>query len=271
MIFLSFDIEEFDNPFPCTQDLSFDRQMEISAKGTETILSLLARHSVPATFFCTVNFAMHAKSLIARMASEGHEVASHGYYHNRFETAHLRQSHEALEKLTGKTITGFRMPNMGNVTPEDLTAAGYSYNSSLHPTFLPGKYNNFSKPRRIFREGALFQIPASVAPVVRLPLFWLALHNYPLSIYKYLANWTLKNDGYLVLYFHPWEFIDLHAFNLPFYVQRNSGNAMAQRLGSVIDYFKRKGIPFGRLSECVELYGATRNGSEVTSRFIKDI
>ena len=60
MIFLSFDIEEFDNPFPCSQQLSFEQQMEISVKGTHRILDLLALHHITATFFCTVNFTSHA-------------------------------------------------------------------------------------------------------------------------------------------------------------------------------------------------------------------
>ena len=257
MIFLSFDIEEFDNPFPCSQHLTFERQMSISVEGAERILDLLSRHQVAATFFCTANFAVHAPQLIERMVNEGHEVASHGYFHNRFEPVHLRQSREALEKLAGHPVTGFRMPNMGAVSIDDLVNAGYSYNSSLHPTYLPGKYNNFTKPRRIFREGALYQIPASVSPVVRLPLFWLALHNYPLPFYKMLAKASLEKDGYLNLYFHPWEFIDLKqsGLDLPSYVKRNAGEAMSARLGEVIAFFRAANESFGHLRECSELFG----------------
>jgi len=260
MIFLSFDIEEFDNPFPCSQLLTFERQMEISIAGTERILDLLAGQNVVATFFCTANFAEHAPHLISRMVADGHEVASHGYYHNRFEPEHLKQSRDILEQMTGCPVTGFRMPNMGQVSVDELVNAGYSYNSSLHPTYLPGKYNNFTKPRRIFQEGALYQIPASVSPFVRLPLFWLALHNYPLSLYKMLAQASLKKDGYLNLYFHPWEFIDLNnaGLDLPLYVKRNSGDAMVDRLASFIASFKAKNEQFGRLNECAEKFLNTK-------------
>lgn len=257
MVFLTFDVEEFDNPFPCSQELTFDRQMEISVEGTERILSLLAKYQIPATFFCTATFGLNASYLVKRMAAEGHEVASHAYYHNRFELEHLQQSREALEQLTGNMVTGFRMPNMREVAPGDLLEAGYRYSSSLNPTFLPGKYNHFSSPRRIFRERALFQIPASVSPVLRIPLFWLSLHNFPLSVYKFLANATLKQDGYLNLYFHPWEFIDLKrsGLELPTYVMRHSGEALAGRLGNVIEFFLAKAAPFGRLDECAALFG----------------
>lgn len=256
MIFLSFDIEEFDNPFPCTQNLSFDEQMEISKKGTERILNLLAEKNVKATFFCTANFALHAQNLIARMVAEGHEVASHGYYHNRFEEKHLKEAKEALEQLIGKPVTGFRMPNMGKVAPETLIDAGYSYSSSLNPTFLPGKYNNLSQPRRIFKQGRLYQIPVSVSPMFRIPLFWLSLHNFPLFYYKFLAGRALKTDGYINLYYHPWEFVDLKTppIKLPFYVTRNAGKPMASRLGEVISYFQKQNEPFGCLQECPALF-----------------
>jgi peptidoglycan/xylan/chitin deacetylase (PgdA/CDA1 family) len=256
MIFLSFDIEEFDNPFPCSQDLSFNQQLEISEEGTNNILDLLVKQGVTATFFCTVNFAQNASYLVRRMIDEGHEVASHGYYHNRFSVEHLKLSKDALEALTGEKIFGFRMPNMGNLEASDLTAAGYRYNSSLNPTFLPGKYNNFTKPRRIFLEDSVYQIPASVSPILRIPLFWLALHVFPVSFYKGLSDSALKQDGYLNLYFHPWEFIDLQQaeLDLPSYVKRNSGAAMEQRLGTIIEYFKAKGISFGHLRDCPDLF-----------------
>jgi peptidoglycan/xylan/chitin deacetylase (PgdA/CDA1 family) len=256
MICLTFDIEEFDNPFPCTQLLNFEQQMEISRKGTAQILDLLAIYRIKATFFCTANFALHAQKLIKRMVEEGHEIASHGYYHNRFETNHLEESRKALEDLSGESVTGFRMPNMREVSALALTNAGYSYSSSLNPTFLPGKYNNFRKPRSVFREGMIYQIPASVSPLVRIPLFWLALHNFPLPIYIYLAKQTLKKDGYLNLYFHPWEFVKLSdpASRLPVYVTRNSGDAMVQRLGHFISYFKKNGVAFGCLNQCISQF-----------------
>ena len=256
MIFLSFDIEEFDNPLPYTKTLSFEEQMSISKTGTTRILDLLLQKSVKATFFCTANFALHAKELIERMVNEGHEVASHGYFHARFESKHLRESKKILEQLTGKTVYGFRMPNMLPIDARSVIDAGYLYNSSLNPTFIPGKYNNLNKPRRIYFESSLCQIPASVSSRFRIPLFWLSLHNFPINIYKLLCLGAIKNDGYLNVYFHPWEFADLRApgVNLPSYIVRNSGNALIERLSEVVDCFKRKKYRFGTLKQCLDLY-----------------
>ncbi|MEI7829212.1 MAG: polysaccharide deacetylase family protein [Prolixibacteraceae bacterium] len=256
MVFLSFDIEEFDNPLPFTKTLSFEHQMSFSKIGTIRILDLLLQKKVKATFFCTANFALHATDLINRMVHEGHEVASHGYYHATFENKDLGNSKKVLEQIIGSRIFGFRMPNMAPIEAVPIVEAGYLYNSSLNPTLLPGKYNNLDKPRRIFYESGLCQIPVSVSAKLRLPLFWLSLHNFPLSTYKRMCHGAIKKDGYLNLYFHPWEFADLSSPNvkLPSYIVRNSGDKLADRLSSLIDSFVENKLSFGTLKECLQMF-----------------
>ena len=256
MICLTFDIEEFDCPLLYSQTLSFEQQMSISKIGSIVILDLLQKKGVVATFFCTANFALHAPEIIQRIVNEGHEVASHGYYHAKFENKHLKESKDVLEQITGKTIIGFRMPNMRPIDSSALQEAGYQYNSSLNPTYLPGNYNHLDKPRRIFYENGLYQIPASVSVGLRIPLFWLALHNLPMNMYKFLCKQTIKKDGYLNLYLHPWEFTELSdpSIKLPFYIKRNSGKKLVDRLESLIDYFESKNLSFDTLSSCVSVY-----------------
>lgn len=128
MILLSFDIEEFDAPLEHGVELPFEEQMRTSVEGTRKILACLARHRVKATFFCTANFALHAKDLILDIQKGGHEIASHGFYHSSFETADLRKSKEALEELTGQPVNGFRMARMMPVEEEEIHKAGYLYN-----------------------------------------------------------------------------------------------------------------------------------------------
>jgi peptidoglycan/xylan/chitin deacetylase (PgdA/CDA1 family) len=256
MVYLSFDIEEFDNPLTFTKTLSFEQQMSFSRIGTIRILDLLLRKKVKATFFCTANFAMHATDLINRMVHEGHEVASHGYYHATFETKDLKNSKIVLEQIVGSRIYGFRMPNMAVIEAMPIIEAGYLYNSSLNPTFLPGKYYNLNKPRRIFYENELCQIPVSVSANFRIPLFWLSLHNFPIAFYKRMCRGAMRKDGYLNLYFHPWEFADLASpeVKLPSFIVRNSGNKLVDRLSSLIDYFIENKYSFGTLKECLKIY-----------------
>ncbi|XHR95946.1 polysaccharide deacetylase family protein [Mucilaginibacter sp. UC70_90] len=266
MILLGFDVEEFDMPFEYGKSISFDEQLDISTKGTNTILGLLRQKNIKATFFCTANYAINKPDIIKQMVTEGHEVASHGYYHSDFKVEHLRQSKLALENISGTKVTGFRMARMMPVDEAEIAKAGYEYNSSINPTWLPGRYNNFDKPRTWFYDHGVLQIPASVSPLIRFPLFWLSFHNLPLSLLKRMASATLKKDGYLNLYFHPWEFTDLHEkekFGFPGYVSKNSGEVFAQRIGAFIDWAMGKGYPFGRTDDFCKMIENKNNQEPV--------
>jgi peptidoglycan/xylan/chitin deacetylase (PgdA/CDA1 family) len=243
MILLSFDIEEFDMPFEYGKSISFEDQIAISVEGTIIILDLLQKHELKATFFSTAIFAIHAPGLIKRIRNEGHELASHTYYHSKFEPQDLLASKLKLQEIFGAEVYGFRMPRMMPVSIEEIENAGYCYNSSINPTWLPGRYNNLSSPRVYFKQGKVLQLPASVSPVLRIPLFWLAFHNFPLWFYKYLIKKTHRKDSYINIYFHPWEFTDLSdkkRFGFPKYISRNSGNQMIARMDELMQWIKNK-------------------------------
>ena len=252
MIYLSFDIEEFDMPKEYGYDIAFERQIAISRKGLTAILDLLKKHQMHATFFSTVVFAQQVPDLINRLIEEGHELASHTYYHSDFENEHLKRSKEALEQQFGVTVEGLRMPRMLEVSAEEVKKADYRYNSSVNPTFLPGRYNKLHVPKRFFNENGLWQIPTAVS-WFRFPLFWLSFHNLPLWLYKFLLKRSVKSIGYAALYFHPWEFTDLHQkeFNFPAYVMRNSGEKMIARFDSLLTFIKQQGWKTGLYKEMI--------------------
>ncbi|MFC2682038.1 MAG: polysaccharide deacetylase family protein [Capnocytophaga leadbetteri] len=252
MIYLSFDIEEFDMPKEYGYDIAFERQIAISRKGLTAILDLLKKHQMRATFFSTVVFAQQVPDLINRLIEEGHELASHTYYHSDFENEHLKRSKEALEQQFEVTVEGLRMPRMLEVSAEEVKKAGYRYNSSVNPTFLPGRYNKLHVPKRFFNENGLWQIPAAVS-WFRFPLFWLSFHNLPLWLYRFLLKRSVKSIGYAALYFHPWEFTDLHQkeFNFPAYVMRNSGEKMIARFDSLLTFIKQQGWKIGLYKEMI--------------------
>ena len=91
-VLLSFDLEEFDMPLEYGKKIQFHDQIKVSSEGASTILDILLRHDIKATFFSTVVFATHAETIIKRIIDEGHELASHGYYHSTFEEKHLLES-----------------------------------------------------------------------------------------------------------------------------------------------------------------------------------
>lgn len=200
-------------------------------------------------------FARNAPEVIRRIVEGGHELASHGYYHSSFESAHLASSKIALQELSGQEIIGYRMARMKPVDENEITKAGYLYNSSINPTWLPGRYNNLSKPRKFYKEAGTWQIPASVSPILRFPLFWLSFHNLPTSVYQWLAERTHTKDGYLNIYFHPWEFTELgdqERFGFPGYVSRNSGKKMIERMDIFIGDLKRKKYSFHTIKDFLE-------------------
>lgn len=251
---LSFDIEEFDMPFEYGGEISFAEQISISRAGTENILKLLKKHNITATFFSTVVFAHNNRDLIEKIVAEGHEIASHTWFHSNFKEEHLRESREELEKISGQHVVGLRMPRMREISATAVAGAGYLYNSSVNPTYLPGRYNNLKISRTLFMQGKLQQIPASVSPLFRIPLFWLSFHNFPLALYQSLSLRTLKKDGYLNIYFHPWEFADISCkkFKLPAFTTRNTGEKMVLRFGQFLNWINRKGVKSVQIKELAQ-------------------
>ncbi len=240
---LSFDVEEFDLPKEYGVPISVVRQIEVSSEGLSAVLDLLAGMGVKATFFCTAFFAQNAPHLIKRIVGDGHQIESHGLHHSKYEDGDLLKAREILEEISGQKITGYRAPRMAEVSHSVLLESGYKWDSSLNPCYLPGRYNNSKAPLVPFKtpEG-LIELPASVSPKMRLPLFWLSLHNLPLWYYKHLSRRALNHTGLLNIYFHPWEFsgqLRNAQFRVPFYIRRNSGDALVRKLARFIDALKK--------------------------------
>lgn len=239
-IMLTFDVEEFDIPLEYNCNIDLPEQMLIGKRGLDELMSLLDVYEISTTMFTTANFAMYFPDTIKTL-THTHEIASHTFYHSTFKNEDLLNSRLKLEEITGTSIKGLRMPRMQNVEMAQVKKAGYTYDSSINPTWLPGRYNNLHLPRTLYEEQTVKRLPASVSPNFRLPLFWLAFKNYPYSFYKKLVLKTLKKDGYVCLYFHPWEFTEINNYNLPNYVKKYAGTALLQRLGKLIDDIKTEG------------------------------
>lgn len=254
MILLSFDIEEFDMPLEYNGEIPFDEQIYVSRNGLQNILRILNENNIKATFFSTVVFAENNKDLIQKLLSEGHELASHTWFHSDFEEKHLAESRLELEKLFGTKVVGLRMPRMSPVSEDPVSDAGYFYNSSINPTYLPGRYNNFNVSRKPFWQKKVLQFPASVSTMFRVPLFWLSFHNFPLSIYKLLSKLSLSSTGFLNIYFHPWEFSDISdpKYKLPGFTFKNTGKEMETRFDDFIKWAKKNNYQFSTTRDFLE-------------------
>lgn len=245
-IMLTFDLEEFDIPEEYGQAVSPAEQMKVTIRGLTRVLSVLEKHDISATFFVTGYFADSNPDLI-RQLSRKHEIASHALYHSSaraFKESDLVHSRRILEELTGQTVAGFRMPRMQKIDREALLKWGFRYDSSINPTWLPGRYNMLGRKPTAHLTNGLIELPCSTTPCARFPLFWLSFKNLPFQIYWWLCWRTLKKRGNLILYFHPWEFADLSAYNLPFYVKKPDSAGLALKLARLIRAFKGDGASF---------------------------
>lgn len=152
--------------------IPFDKQIEISKEGTARILDILAKHNVKATFYTTANFARHADDIVKRIVSEGPELASHGYVHDHFEPQHLKMSKDILEQIGHVVVNGYRMARMMPVPETEVYKAGYIYNSSINPTYLPGRYNKLHESRTYFRTRRCMAVAGIGYTIIEVPSFW---------------------------------------------------------------------------------------------------
>lgn len=235
-VLLSFDVEEFDLPREHRMEISLEEGMKVSAEGLVRILKVLEKTDVKATFFITGNFAKMRPDLVLKIRDAGYEVACHGVDHFKPRKTDITESKKIVEKTAGVKVTGYRQPRMFKISYKELKRRGYKYDSSVNPAFIPGRYNHLNAPRTPFMREDVLEIPTSVATLVRVPLFWLALHVFPVSLYVRMAKMSLKKTGYFATYFHPWEFASvLKKYKVvPGYIKKNSGVELEKRLERVI-------------------------------------
>lgn len=238
-VLLTFDVEEFDLPLEYKIPVSMDEQMSVGKKGLDAIKVILADDEMNCTLFTTANFALRFPADIASLSVK-HEVASHTFFHSSFKEEDLKNSRHVLEDIISKKVKGLRMPRMKKINAGLVQKAGYAYDSSINPTWIPGRYNNIRMPRKSYVENEIMRVPVSVSANFRIPLFWLSFKNFPYRYFKRIAFQTLKKDGYLSLYFHPWEFTDLSNYDLPAVVKRKSGNELLEKLKRFIADLKQE-------------------------------
>ncbi len=222
-------------------------------KGLGKILNLLDNFNIKATFFCTGILAYKHASYIQLIESNGHEIASHGWNHERLSDLPYKKSYELIKKSKqvlqeichNSEIIGFRAPYLSPPKNlfEILEDLGFSYDSSItsekKAAILESKYETI-------REF----IPSKRSGYFRFPL-----------ANKRLMKVQIDYEP-LVLYFHPWEFLNMKTLmrnhsksiflkNLLFRPDRwiNTGNSFEKKLSNLIDSFYSNKWDFIALSQ----------------------
>jgi len=189
--------------------------------NTGRLLDMFEQHNVTATFFILGWVAERFPELIQRIAAAGHEIASHGYMHQRATAqtpAQFKQditsTRKLLQDLTGAAVVGYRAPSFSFNRTNDwvydvLSEAGYRYSSSVYPV-AHDHYGIPDAPR--FRYSAANGID-------EIPLTTLQINgkNLPISgggyfrLYPYaFTRWAIRRFGKIdehpyIFYMHPWE------------------------------------------------------------------
>jgi peptidoglycan/xylan/chitin deacetylase (PgdA/CDA1 family) len=216
-------------------------------EGLPRLLDLLDEQAVRTTCFCTGEVAERFPERIRELIRRGHELGCHGHTHRRFDTLDAADADEELSRSTtvmrgfGVPVTAFRAPNLrfpDRYVPL-LERHGFRVDSSQ------ARYK-LAYYRRRATTTSVTRIPASTtSSVLRLPRAirdpWLAMLSPP-----------------VVLFVHPWEFVDLRQTKLRLDCRFRTGAQALDALGTAIDALRARGARFRRMDELAQQHRTGR-------------
>ena len=205
-------------------------------EGAPALLRLFAEAEVRATYFTTGGVADRYPDAVRALVADGHELGCHGVTHTAFDTLDERAARWEIERSAEilrdfAPVDSFRAPYLR--FPERfvplLERAGFSVDSSL-ARYKRSFYT--SRPR-----SSLTRIPASMtSSVLRLPR---AIRD----------PWLLALSDPVVLFVHPWEFVDLTNEKLRYDCRFRTGAFALRALREVIALFRARGAEFLSMRE----------------------
>ena len=213
-----FHVSAFENTIDKADWNSLELRVE---KNTYRLLELFEQKQAKCTFFTLGWVAERCPNLIKAIVEQGHELASHGYSHQRATImtpeefrADVYKSKQVLEDAAGEEIIGYRAPsfsfNDSNTwVYEILKELGFEYSSSTYP-IEHDLYGVPNWPRFIYeRPEGIIEIPV---PTTRKNEANTGIGGG--GYFRLYPYWLSKRriDGYLKtekqpysFYFHPWE------------------------------------------------------------------
>jgi len=192
-------------------------------RNVMAILDMFAVADVKATFFTLGWVAQRHGPLMRRIVEAGHELASHGWDHERVFrldaksfTADLERSRKVLEDASGVQITGYRAPSFSIDQRSPwaymvLAEQGFVYSSSVAP-ISHDHYGWREAPRFAFKPlpwSELVEIPVTTAHFAGRRLAAGGGGFFRVLPYGF-SRWAIRqvntrDERPAVFYFHPWE------------------------------------------------------------------
>lgn len=213
-----FHVSAFENAIAKSDWDSLSLRVE---ENTYRLLTLFAEHKVKSTFFTLGWVAERCPKLIKAIVEQGHELASHGYSHQRATEMtkdqfreDVAKSKQILEDISGQKIKGYRAPSF-SVNEDNtwiyqiLVDLGFEYSSSTYPIehdlYGVPSWPRFSHQRP---EGILeIPVPTMRKNDVNTGIGgggYFRLYPYWLSK-KRIDNYLKTEQQPYSFYFHPWE------------------------------------------------------------------
>tara|TARA_R110002110_G_scaffold415858_2_gene658602 strand:- start:42193 stop:43098 length:906 start_codon:yes stop_codon:yes gene_type:complete len=214
-----FQVSAFENILP--KDIWNSLPVRVE-HNTYHILKIFEKHNIKATFFILGWVAERYPNLVREIVAQKHEVASHGFWHQRVHTLtphafkqDVDSSKKLLEDISGLEVKGYRAPSYSinyrnQWALSVLEELGFVYSSSVYP-IKHDIYGWPTAPRFKFTStpGGLIEIPISTLKI--------GTRNVPCGgggyfrLFPYrLSRWAIqqvnqKDQQPCIFYFHPWE------------------------------------------------------------------
>lgn len=223
---LTFDVEDYfqvESFKGVVSSSDWDTYPSRVVENTRRILRILKEYQIQATFFILGWIADRHPALVGEIAAEGHEIATHGYWHQLIYrqtpeefAVDLKKSLQALERAIGTyPIIGYRAPTFSIIDSslwalDILREHGIKYDSSIFPVTAHDRYGISNAHRFANKLGAgLWEFPPSTIrlgkrnlPVAGGGYFRL----FPLPVTRWAIRRINAEGQPAVIYLHPWEF-----------------------------------------------------------------
>jgi polysaccharide deacetylase family protein (PEP-CTERM system associated) len=265
---LTVDVEEFFHPTALEKLIPPSEWESLPRRAPAIVRRLLerldARH-VRATFFVLGWLAEKEPEMVRAIADSGHEVASHGWSHQRVtriapETFRdeVRRSRALLEDLSGARVEGYRAPSF-SILPgmewafDVLLEEGYRYDSSVFPVKTHPDYGYPDAQR----DPHLMRLPSGVLAEVPLATLRLGGTSLPAAGGAYLRFFGVRLPKAALssaarrgvpgtLYMHPWEFDgEMPSFDAPWLTRlrmRGGIRTMWKRVDHLLQRFRYRPV-----------------------------
>lgn len=249
--------------------LSFDVEPDLHTldykgitEGIPQILKIFDKNNVKATFFITCDCLEKYPFIFRNLIKKGHEVAWHGYRHERFDDLTKQGKEESIKKslvcfkkYLNISPKGFRavQHSSDSGTFSLLEKNGFSYDSSRTPLnilqfiFFPKRIKRnfadfFSNPFP-HKIGKIIEIPTSS---FLMPFVSLVPRVFPVFLQRiYLALMSIFYRD-LVFYAHSWDFIKTEGSKID---QKFPHERIIKNLELVIAALKRKGFKLIKMQD----------------------